>query len=635
MRGFLCWRVRWTVLCLLLGAVVGSPRVAWAAAQDLLNDSLSFSGATLHIRPYVTMPGGFNDIISMTTRPGDKRLYVTATEGTIFAIDDDGNGNTTPVAWFNASSALQTATGRSMNGTDGQRGLQSVAFHPEFDKIGSPGYGKLYTTMLENRPGNPGDPAFLYLGNSTYGGGGGDGVLAEWTFDHNSGQVDANSYRELFRVNMPNFDHPIKQARFNPYAEPGDEDYGLLYMTHGDSNNQDSANDDPQDRGDVLGKMIRINPLQSGADRYTIPTTNPFYNDPDPNTLEEVYAYGFRNPHNFSFNPDDEGNTRILVGDIGRSNIEEVNLVSPGQNYGWGKREGTFIHLQGNNYPNDLGPDDAGYVSGVSNLLATEGDAVDSYGNHFVYPVAQWDHNDDDVDVGDDFTATAIASGFVINNGSDPDLQNQLIHFNFSFIHGHVYQTDFDEILAAKTSLSTGELPSELTQGELFRLHLSFDHDDDPNTPPQEWDDFNDALGNGGFYRNDGRIGEGVFGEMYMTSKTSGIVYLVTNTVPLMGDYNKNHVVDAADYTVWRDSLGAEGYQLAADGNGDGVVDEDDFFVWRDNFAAVWTAAGSGAGGGSGASAVPEPSSLLPMVLAAAWIARRRRGTARRPFPTG
>ena len=169
-----------------------------------------------------------------------------------------------------------------MNFGGSQQGLQSVAFHPDFDHVGQPGYGKLYTTMLENRPANPNDPSFFYLGNSTYGGGGADGVLAEWTYDHNTGQVNPSSYRELFRTNMPNYDHPIKLAQFDPYAAPGDEDYGLLYLTHGDSNNQDSLNDDPQDRGDVLGKMLRINPLQSGANRYTIPATNPYYASEQP-----------------------------------------------------------------------------------------------------------------------------------------------------------------------------------------------------------------------------------------------------------------------------------------------------------------------------------------------------------------
>lgn len=523
-------------LGLLLGGFSISSPLAHGAAEDLLNDPLNYSGATLDFRPYVTMPNGFNNIISMTTRPGDTRLYVTTQEGTIFTIDDDGNGNTSAQPWFDAYSALYSATGRLMNGSDGQRGLQSVAFHPDFENPASPGYGKFYTTMLENSPGGRPNPAYFYLGNSIDGLGGANGVLAEWTYDHNTGQVDDSSYRELFRVSMPNYDHPIKQARFNPYAQPGDEDYGLLYMTHGDSNNQDSLNDDPQDLGNVLGKMIRINPLQSGGDRYTIPASNPFAGSSDPDVLQEIYAYGFRNPHTFSFNPDDLGNVHILVGDIGRSNIEEVNLVVPGGNYGWTKREGTFVHLQGSNY--SLPDPDAGYFWGVEDLPPNEASVgVDSYGNRYIYPVAQWDHNDDDVSIGQDFTATAIASGFVIRNSVDPALRNQFIHLNFSFNHGDVYHNDFDDLLNAVTQLDpndpTRDEPSELSQAENSRMLLTLDHDSNPDTPPLFYDDINDLIGGGGFARNDARFGQGASGEMYISSKWNGTIYLITNTVPV------------------------------------------------------------------------------------------------------
>jgi glucose/arabinose dehydrogenase len=602
------------VACLVVLAISGTASMAPAAEQDLLNDPLHFSGTTLHIRPYAAMPNGFNDIIGMTYRPDDTRMYVTTSEGTVFAINDNGAGVTSVTPWFNASAALQTATGRSMNGNSGQKGLQSVAFHPDFDKVGMQGYGKLYTTMFENRPGNPASPAFKYLGNSAYGGGGGDGVLAEWTFDFNTDQVTTNSYRELFRVNMPGGDHPIKQARFNPYAQPGDEDYGLLYMTHGDSSNQDSLNDDPQDLGDLMGKMIRINPLQSGADRYTIPATNPFASSSNPNVLKEVYAYGFRNPHTFSFNPDAQGATHILVGDIGRDNIEEVNLVQPGQNYGWTKREGTFVHHQ------QIAPHpDTGYFLGVSELPANEATVgVDNYGTRYTYPVAQWDHNGEGIEVGADWwTGNSIATSFVVQNGSDPSLQNQFIHLNFSSNHGQVYHNDYDAILNAVTQLDPSDpsrdQPSDLTQAENFRLRISYDHDSDPATAPQLVDDFNRVL-DPYWARSDARFGQGLLGEMYISSKWDGRIYLVTNSVPLTGDYNKDHVIDAADYTVWRDTLGEEGYLLAADGNGDGLVNNLDYDLWVNHFGETWSLPGM-------STSVPEPTGATVCCLGTVLIA--------------
>jgi hypothetical protein len=334
---------------------------------------------------------------------------------------------------------------------------------------------------------------------------------------------------------MPNYDHPIKLAQFNPYSAPGDEDYGLLYVTHGDSNNQDSLNDDPQDRGDVMGKMLRINPLSPSAGvRYSIPATNPFFTAATPSPagtpiLGEVYAYGLRNPHTFSFNPDDQGNIHILVGDIGRDNIEEVNLVKAGQNYGWTKREGTFVHHQ------KVDPDPlSGYIMGVGPLPANEAtDGMDNYGTRYTYPVAQWDHNGVDVEVGADWwTGNSIATSFVIQNGSDPALDNQFIHLNFASNHGDVYHNDFDAILNAVTQLDPNDAsrdePGELTQAQLQRMHLTLDGDNNPATPPTTSDNINTLLG---VFRNDVRFGEGRSGQMFMSNKNNGGIYLVTNTV--------------------------------------------------------------------------------------------------------
>jgi T5SS/PEP-CTERM-associated repeat protein len=88
-----------------------------------------------------------------------------------------------------------------------------------------------------------------------------------------------------------------------------------------------------------------------------------------------------------------------------------------------------------------------------------------------------------------------------------------------------------------------------------------------------------------------------------------------TPTVP--GDFNGNGVVDAADYTVWRDSLGRTGTGLPADADKNGTVDAADYSVWKTNFGH--TASGSGAGAGSHGSAlgaVPEPTTGVLAVFA-------------------
>jgi len=98
--------------------------------------------------------------------------------------------------------------------------------------------------------------------------------------------------------------------------------------------------------------------------------------------------------------------------------------------------------------------------------------------------------------------------------------------------------------------------------------------------------------------------------------------------VALTGDYNFNGRVDAADYTLWRNSLGQIGIGLAADGDGDRQIDVDDYAVWKTHFG---DAVGSGAGSSSGFSthsdtAAPEPTSaLLSLVSLLVLVAARSR----------
>ena len=92
--------------------------------------------------------------------------------------------------------------------------------------------------------------------------------------------------------------------------------------------------------------------------------------------------------------------------------------------------------------------------------------------------------------------------------------------------------------------------------------------------------------------------------------------------VAVAGDYNLNGVVDAADYVVWRKTLGQIGGPLAADGNGNGQIDTGDLAVWRAHFGQT---AGSGAGTNVNAS-VPEPATLMLLTFGvASWCLRRRR----------
>jgi hypothetical protein len=95
----------------------------------------------------------------------------------------------------------------------------------------------------------------------------------------------------------------------------------------------------------------------------------------------------------------------------------------------------------------------------------------------------------------------------------------------------------------------------------------------------------------------------------------------VVTAAILLGDYNRNGAVDAADYAVWRNSVGAAGTGLAADGNGDNMVTQLDYDIWRTHFGETASAAASGEN-----HSVPEPSTAYqPLLICVVAIALLRR----------
>ena len=123
---------------------------------------------------------------------------------------------------------------------------------------------------------------------------------------------------------------------------------GYLYISFGDGGGADDValghvedwydvneGGNGQDIEDnLLGNILRID-VDSG-DPYGIPPDNPFVGM---DGMDEIYAFGFRNPYRFSF--DRGGTNQLFVADVGQNNFEEVNIVEPGGNYGWNVMEGT------------------------------------------------------------------------------------------------------------------------------------------------------------------------------------------------------------------------------------------------------------------------------------------------------
>jgi hypothetical protein len=98
-------------------------------------------------------------------------------------------------------------------------------------------------------------------------------------------------------------------------------------------------------------------------------------------------------------------------------------------------------------------------------------------------------------------------------------------------------------------------------------------------------------------------------------------------SVPLVGDYNLNGTVDAADYVMWRNTLGSPVTPSSgADGDGDGMIGSGDYDLWRAHFGATAGGGAAAANSSLSGSSVPEPSAwLLGCFAAAAMAALRRR----------
>jgi glucose/arabinose dehydrogenase len=141
------------------------------------------------------------------------------------------------------------------------------------------------------------------------------------------------------RIDQPQFNHNGGALAFGPDRN--------LYISLGDGGAGDdqgpghAAEGNAQNMQTVLGKVLRINVDGAGAasanGQYNIPADNPFAAAGDAGA-DEIYASGFRNPFRMSFTADG----RLIVGDVGQENVEEINVVTRGGNYGWRVKEGTF-----------------------------------------------------------------------------------------------------------------------------------------------------------------------------------------------------------------------------------------------------------------------------------------------------
>ncbi len=485
-----------------------SMRPSHNQAQSVLDTriapEITPSGLTLEVarHAFIGFDGGGGAVKMNTFAALDDRQFVgsvgrsSAGNGaTIHELIENPDGTRTAQLFFDIDAAVRAATGGLgldySNATHG--GLRGIAFHPDFETN-----GLFYTSVMEKRPTNSAGHHYLSDVPNPISA---DSVLIEWRVNA-AGAVDPASYREVFRIGMPVFDHTIRQMAFNPFAKPGDADYGLLYITHGDGSVQ-SATAGGGQNADALGKILRVDPRVNGAEPYRVPADNPF--TADPAMLDEVYALGFRNPHNLSFAKGADGRVHLIVTDIGRDNFDEINVVVAGGNYGWSDREGPLRHLAS-----------GGIVNGVAALAPNDADS------DLVYPAAFIGH---DGGTGAGFVGQALAGGHVISNGSA--LDGQFIFGDFG-PSGRFYHASLADLLGAKTRLDPSETPQALSWATPSELTILYDHDNDDHTPGIAHANFNSLIGRN---RSDLRFGQGEDGELYITTKSDGWVYVIKNSI--------------------------------------------------------------------------------------------------------
>jgi hypothetical protein len=264
----------------------------------------------------------------LVDEPGTRRLFVNTMTGLLYAVSYDGKA-VTPYLDLN-----DPKWEYPVQASGAERGFQSFAFHPQFARAGTPGFGKLYT--YADTPNISPTPDFVPTGaGRTH-----DEILLEWTAKNpNAAAYDGAAPRELFRVAHPFGNHNGGQIAFNPVARPRTPEFGLLYVGSADGGSGGDPMNMSQNLKSIFGKILRIDPLgrNSANGKYGIPASNPFVKNPE--ALGEIYSYGHRNPQRFSW---DTKNGNMFEAEIGQNINEEINQITAGGNYGWNIWEGSF-----------------------------------------------------------------------------------------------------------------------------------------------------------------------------------------------------------------------------------------------------------------------------------------------------
>jgi glucose/arabinose dehydrogenase len=288
------------------------------AATTLL--ATKAASAAVTVTPVVTVSSPV-----FVTNMGDKRLFLVELGGRI-KIFDRNTSTLLATPFLDINSKISTG---------GERGLFSMAFHPDYATNG------FFYVNYTNTAGNT--------------------VIERYHASSNPNVADPASAATLLVIPQPFANHNGGQLQI------GRND-GYLYIGMGDGGDGGDPNCNAQRKDSLLGKMLRLDVRQNlnQAPFYGIPADNPFRanNDPSNQIPDEVWAFGLRNPWRFSF---DRNTGDLYIGDVGENQFEEVDLhsaASPGgQNFGWNAMEGMHCFVGGGACPSGTPPCNAAQLT--------------------------------------------------------------------------------------------------------------------------------------------------------------------------------------------------------------------------------------------------------------------------------
>ncbi len=386
-------RFRPTAIALAAVALlIASTATALAVHEDVIVEKIPTSDAQVAVE---TVADGFTSPVWAINAPGDNhRIFVVDQIGKITAIKlDPGENDNVPdrLLFLDVGVdglGLLVPLGAFGPGTFDERGLLGLAFHPDYRHN-----GLIYTYTSEPASG-PADFSTQPDGVDPNH----QAVIREWHVPNPkraNSVVDPNSSRVLLTVDEPQFNHNGGAVNFGPD--------GMLYIALGDGGaaddqgvgHADGGNGQDLSDGNVLGKILRIDPMGSNSanGQYGIPTDNPFVGRQG---ADEIYAYGFRNPFRFSF---DTETGRLIAADVGQNDIEEVDVVVGGGNYGWPVKEGSFLF--------DMNGPDRGFTTDFSPGVPAG----------LIDPVAEYDHDE----------GISITGGFMYRGNRVKDLRDSYV----------------------------------------------------------------------------------------------------------------------------------------------------------------------------------------------------------------